>query len=653
MKSNKGITLVALIIMVVVISILAGLLVNTSMSAYRSAKVTQFVARMNMVQSKVNIAYASIKKGDITAENYGIQATDANSSLQDKMKTASGSNQLDQFRYLSSSHLKSDLDLENIPEDIIVNFNTREIYSLNGIKRDGKIYYNQYQLPGGEFNIKFSNKNQEAPDFQVEKQNYGLYTEILVKNITYKGNVGGGTIYYGYQTGENNGVPTVDSWKETTEKIHIEVSGTYAIKIIDKAGNETIKTVKVVLENAPSTTSDMTPVVYDESAKKWKKVNKDNMGSWFDYAENKWANIMMNDGMVVDSNGYVTSYGSMFVWLPRYAYNIKNNFHTNQAGTIEVKFLKGTTNLTTDQTHIPISTTSGNDKWLVHPAFQDGTKTSFSKGEWNCEIEGLWFAKFETSMETNGTHTDTNSVTTGDVLTSDTIKAVVKPGVSSWSYASVGTFYTNCYQYNRKANSHLIKNSEWGAMGYLAQSEYGRNGTPITIQNAFKFQGSTGSTTNGEAYNTASGVLGSTTGNVYGIYDVCGIRNEYTASYIAGGSSNLSQYGASFATKGISDQCATAYPAGSSVASNTGMSKSYSAWSQIYGDAIWEVSNGTGSNTAWGQKKMDDDGATSNNDNEPFFLQYLAGAICQTQDALGTPERSIASRIALVVTQDQ
>ena len=173
------------------------------------------------------------------------------------------------------------------------------------------------------------------------------------------------------------------------------------------------------------------------------------------------------------------------------------------------------------------------------------------------------------------------------------------------------------------------------------------------IQNAFKFQGSTGSTTNGEAYNTASGVLGSTTGNVYGIYDVCGIRNEYTASYIAGGSSNLSQYGASFATKGISDQCATAYPAGSSVASNTGMSESYSAWSQIYGDAIWEVSNGTGSNTAWGQKKMDDDGATSNNDNEPFFLQYLAGAICQTQDALGTPERSIASRIALVVTQDQ
>ncbi len=647
MKSNKGITLVALIIMVIVISILAGLLVNTSMSAYRSAKVTQFVARMNMVQSKVNIAYASIKKGDTTAENYGIRATAANSSLQDKMKKASGSDQLDQFRYLSSSHLKSDLDLENIPEDIIVNFNTREIYSLNGIKRDGKIYYNQYQLPGGEFNIQFSNKNQEAPDFQLEKQNYGLYTEILVKNITYKGDVGGGTIYYGYQTGENNGVPTVDSWKETTEKIHVEVSGTYAIKIIDKAGNETIKTVKVVLENAPSTTSDMTPVVYDESAKKWKKVDKDNMGSWFDYAENKWANIMMNDGMVVDSNGYVTSYGSMFVWLPRYAYNIKNNFHTNQAGTIEVKFLKGTTNLTTDQTHIPISTTSGNDKWLVHPAFQDGTKTSFSKGEWNCEIEGLWFAKFETSMETNGTHTDTNSATTGDVLTNDTIKAVVKPGVSSWRYASVGNFYTNCYQYNRKANSHLIKNSEWGAMGYLAQSEYGRNGNPITKQNNSQYL--TGSTTSGEAYNTANGVLSSTTGNVYGIYDVCGGAMEYTASYIASGNRNLSQYGASFATKGVSDQYATAYPAGNSVANNTGLSISYPAWSQIYGDAIWEVSNGTGSNTAWGNGIMDED----TNSTEPFFIYNKAGAACETTDIAGNATYVAASRIALVVTQDQ
>ena len=40
----------------------------------------------------------------------------------------------------------------------------------------------------------------------------------------------------------------------------------------------------------------------------------------------KWANAITTDG-------------SMFVWIPRYAYKITEGYHTNQAGTIEVAFI--------------------------------------------------------------------------------------------------------------------------------------------------------------------------------------------------------------------------------------------------------------------------------------------------------------------------
>ena len=41
----------------------------------------------------------------------------------------------------------------------------------------------------------------------------------------------------------------------------------------------------------------------------------------------------------------------------------------------------------------------------------------------------------------------------------------------------------NPYGLTSGSEAHLMKNSEWGAVAYLTQSKYGRNGVEITINN--------------------------------------------------------------------------------------------------------------------------------------------------------------------------
>ena len=209
-------------------------------------------------------------------------------------------------------------------------------------------------------------------------------------------------------------------------------------------------------------------------------------------------------------------------------------------------------------------------------------------------------------------------------------------------------------------DSHLMKNSEWGAVAYLAQSSYGNNGTEPYINNINLNSGSnqrtddiaggtgvdsvyavTGVTTGSISAGAAGSTIGninSTTGNtansgvytwdqedgqkssstlnMYGVFDMSGGVWERTAGYISNGNWNLNGYGSSFTKDKVSTKYATVYPRD---ASQDDSSKSYDTSTTeksnqvyatlstanyktnkyIYGDAIRETStSGTGS-TSW------------------------------------------------------
>ena len=313
---------------------------------------------------------------------------------------------------------------------------------------------------------------------------------------------------------------------------------------------------------------------------------------WYDYSTTakKWANAITEDG-------------SMWVWVPRYAYQISTNYHTNSetGGNINIEFLKGATNEgATGKTIVEYNETTTNnftkfpEGYVIHPGF-----------EYSSTAPGLWVAKFEASQSDAGANAADYQNSTGG--TSGVIK--IQAGVNSWRNITIDTMYTKCLNYdtetlqNANLNSHLMKNTEWGAVAYLAQSSYGKNAEVWINPNSNYLTGqagsgpSVGSTTSTSAYNSGNGPQASTTGNVYGVYDMSGGAYEYTAAYVNNGNSNLTSNGASLVsgaaytkdvyTKGSADDRPTNYAAAASK----------------YGDAVYETSlssNGTPNwNTSW------------------------------------------------------
>ncbi|MGI6324584.1 MAG: hypothetical protein ACOXZS_01335 [Bacilli bacterium] len=141
-------------------------------------------------------------------------------------------------------------------------------------------------------------------------------------------------------------------------------------------------------------------------------------------------------------------------------------------------------------------------------------------------------------------------------------------------------------------DTHLMKNSEWGAVAYLSRSSYGQT-TEIWINPADNYTtGCAGDSVSSpqttgclRAYNTTNGVKASTTGNIYGIYDMSGGAYERT----------MSNYNNKGASSGWTDAQVAAidskyidryYTDPTQMLGGTGFNYDIS----IYGDAMYETS---------------------------------------------------------------
>ena len=282
-----------------------------------------------------------------------------------------------------------------------------------------------------------------------------------------------------------------------------------------------------------------------------------------DNTSSKWANARVTkDGI-----------DSYFVWIPRYAYRIiyfdtpeskkayqEGNLTEEQAkaeGKIKgYSDSRGIVDAEGKKVANVASTTKimvSEDYFMTHPAFTD----EVDNGGWSSQIAGIWIGKYEVARS------DTSGSAQGSATT-----LKVQPGVTSYRSVSIGNMYTYSLAYSTDLESHMLKNSEWGVVAYLTESKYGRNGQEVTINN----NGTTYYTGGGadNAYATAENQLQSSTGNVYGIYDLSG--NAY--EYVAAAYSNRSQIG----TTSGSTKYATVYD-------GTDVNTNYK-----YGDATYETS---------------------------------------------------------------
>ena len=320
--------------------------------------------------------------------------------------------------------------------------------------------------------------------------------------------------------------------------------------------------------NAPIITSNMIPVYYDTTSNVWRKAdvdNKDEDYKWYDYDSKMWANVVTvtsanRDKYLSAELGTeisMSDINTMWVWIPRYTYTYLN---TNTPQSINIKFEEGISSSGTIKCVDTVTGTSSTSEKCtddVNGSLKAGTSTYTHPAFWwdkndnnikesGEELRGIWVGKFEVSSNTTCTVSDFDGVGTGCNL--QTIRPLIKPNVKSWRGAQIGTFFNGIYKMRESGNqygfsstdeTHMIKNMEWGAVAYLSHSKYGIN-KEVALNSASTFTTgcgpqSAGSTTSGStcnAYNTNLGQSASTTGNIYGVYDMSGGSWEYVMGSI-------------------------------------------------------------------------------------------------------------------------
>ena len=409
------------------------------------------------------------------------------------------------------------------------------------------IVYTRAELPNGEVEI---NKNEKNIDFTTEKLENVNQTTILEFDVTNKSR--------NYDASVTINCGLTEEFKSYSEYVRIDTDLLSPFELVSgstKTGQVTVEMIKafneeltkdiqfeckliatpeeretlgdeyvlvyedpilngadpVIKENlVPVTIADNGEVTYANTQKKW-----------YSYENKEWANavILVENPSQEYVKGDViqeSDIESYFVWIPRYKYQIFDE--GNYTETIQSKpteSIEKEIQIEFETNEVESSTGSKVNEWLTHPAFT------------NFDVNGLWVGKYETGYK------GATSTSYAQVNEENPDKVIVKPNTYSWRYSTVSNMFKTAYNYNRELDSHMMKNTEWGALAYLSHSKYGIN-TEVRINNnsnyltgyaatdetnQSSFPGVSGTTSDITLpYNTETGYKASTTGNITGIY---------------------------------------------------------------------------------------------------------------------------------------
>ena len=384
-------------------------------------------------------------------------------------------------------------------------------------------------------------------------------------------------------------------------------AGSYTIHVVTQGGEDSIgftyteKKALSVYDSVDNVRVDydenMIPIYYtgNSSTPRWTSLNsmqiEQNTATWFDYSGNrsngevKWANAVTvkdpskyKDKSLVVDEADILGY---WVYIPRYAYQVMRRDVTDQVVTDDKATAMGGFNIkfetVDDVKKTPAACASsssytyyfdcvstiypGNDEalkdktaWATHPAFTWQYTKDINGFDQTVELNGIWVGKFETTGTAGSPTVLPNKYHLYGGNIGDYYDIAQSIGIEDPNnlYGNVESpNYNNGRGYHGLSytTSHMLKNSEWGAVTYLASGKYGAGINNVQLNNSYR-SGGTGKGPSGGAYNTADGQKASTTNNIYGVYDMAGGAWDYVmGSYTTDASQSMTNNYLSIAVK--------------------------------------------------------------------------------------------------------
>lgn len=150
MKKEKGITLVALIIIVAILLIIASVSIYSGKESLDNVNLNNFYMQLEIVQKRVddiattNEKYVDENKNEIDIKNTGQELNQSQKSKLIKILEANNIDSIsviENFRYFTIQDIKDIFDLTEIDYDLFINFDNRIIVAEKGIVVDGISYH--------------------------------------------------------------------------------------------------------------------------------------------------------------------------------------------------------------------------------------------------------------------------------------------------------------------------------------------------------------------------------------------------------------------------------------------------------------------------------------------------------------------------------
>lgn len=276
MKNQKGITLITLVITIVVMIIIAGVTTYSGLESIKSAQTTIFIQELEMIQAKVNVINEKRKNNDEEKLYYDNLGHDITVINEETLAQVLGESTREGFKYFSKEDLSS-IELEDIKQDVIINFDTCEVISITGIEIDGVKYYNLKDLPNYNwYEVEHVNKNVEAKDIIIEQTKLSDSYRITIKDINGK-DINNGSLSYKLHSEEN--------WLLNGNNMSFIVKevGIYDVRYTDASGNETIK--KCFIPIADYTTDGV--IAYYDAQNNTGTGHTDTTSIWKDLSGNR------------------------------------------------------------------------------------------------------------------------------------------------------------------------------------------------------------------------------------------------------------------------------------------------------------------------------------------------------------------------------